>query len=730
MTKLVPLTSETPWFRVEATDEDWKQEDPVLLARMLEQLFVIRNFEERILELFKSGCVHGPAHASIGQEGGAVGAMSALTGRDKINATHRAHHQFLAKFLSYATPEGYDPRGADLPDAMQDVVYRSMAEIMGLSPGYCGGRGGSMHMRWDEAGVLGTNAIVGGNPPQAAGYALAEKLLGTDNLTVTFFGDGAVAQGSAYESMNLSALYDLPIIFFIENNLYGVSTHVRETTRETRLSARGQGLAIPAAEVDGMDVLAVRKAMEWAAETVRKDKGPVIVEAQTYRFFHQHGPMRGSAFGYREKEEEEAWRARDPHTAFPAKLIELGLIDEPVVKALRGKARASVEAAAGQLTETEPGSNLLRVVPALWPDPETAEQGIRGDLSELAGARFLDAKDVDPASAREMKYIEAIAAAQIRAMERDERVIVLGEDVHRLGGGTVGATKGIIEKFPDRLIGTPICENGFSGMGLGAAVNGLRPIVEIMYADFCLVAADQLFNQIAKVRHMFGGDHATPLILRARAAGGHGYGSQHSMDPSGLFALYPGWRLIAPTTPFDYVGLFNSAVLCNDPVAIIECQTLYQETSLVPDDLDYCIPFGKARIARPGAACTIIACANMVPISVQAAEQSGIDAEVIDPRTLDPLSFDWETVGESVRKTNRLLVVEQTSRGPSLGARIVQEAQERLFDWLDHEILRVSGTHSAPVVSKVLEQAALANVDDVVAGLYALMESETRAAAE
>ncbi|MGD9538075.1 MAG: thiamine pyrophosphate-dependent enzyme [Alphaproteobacteria bacterium] len=712
---------DTPWYRIEATEADWKAEDPVALSRMLEDLLVIRRFEERILDLFKAGCVHGPAHSSIGQEGGAVGAMSVLTSADKINATHRAHHQFLAKFLNHVAPEGRDPRRDELTDGINDVIYRSMAEIMGLKPGYCGGRGGSMHMRWDEAGVLGTNAIVGGNPPQAAGYALAEKLRKSDNLTVTFFGDGATAQGSVYEAMNMAALYDLPIVFFIENNLYGVSTHVRETTRETRLSARGLGLAIPSAEVDGMNTLSVRKAMQWARQQIREKAGPVVVEAKTYRYFHQHGPMKGSAFGYREKDEEQSWGDRDPLKSFADTLQSLGIIDKATLDAMQARIKASVDAASGRLTETEPGSNLLRVVPALWPDPKEADVGIRGDLSELKGKRFMEADEVDPKTAREIKFIEAIPLAQLHAMERDPSVFVLGEDVHRLKGGTVGATKGILEAFPERLIGTPICENGFSGLALGAAINGMRPVVEFMYADFVLVAADQLFNQIAKVRHMFGGTQPAHLIVRVRVAGGHGYGSQHSMDPSGLFALYPGWRVVAPTTPFDYIGLFNSAVQCDDPVVFIECQTLYQTPGLIPDnDLDFCVPFGKARIARPGAACTVVTCANMVPVSVDAAEKSGIDAEVIDLRTLDPLGLDWETISASVKKTNRLIVVEQTSRGPSLGARIVQEAQEKLFDWLDHEILRVSGSQAAPVVSKVLEKAALANVDDVVAGLHAL----------
>ena len=720
MPTMEALTSATPWHRLAADEADWQAEDPRVLACLLEQLFVIRRFEERILELFKAGCVHGPAHASIGQEGGAVGAMSTLGAADKINATHRAHHQFLAKFLNHAVPAGYDPRTSGWPEAMQEVVQRSMAEIMGLTPGYCGGRGGSMHMRWDEAGVLGTNAIVGGNPPQAVGYALAEKLKGSGNLTVTFFGDGAMQNGAAYESLNMAALYDLPIVFFVENNLYGVSTHVSETTRETRLSARGQGLAVPSVEVDGMDVMAVRKAMQWARGQIEADRGPALIEALTYRYFHQHGPMRGSAFGYRDKDEEAAWQARDPVTTMPKRMIALGIVDEGAVAALGERAEAAVEQAAQALTETEPGSNRLRVVPALWPDAAEVDIGIRGDLAELEGVRRMEPEDVDPDSAQEMTFIESVAAAQFRAMERDESVIVLGEDVHRLKGGTVGATRGIGEAFPERLIGTPIAENGFCGMGLGAAVNGLRPIVEIMYADFCLVAADQLFNQAAKVRHMFGGEHSAPLILRARVAAGGGYGSQHSMDPSGVFALWPGWRIVAPTTPFDYVGLFNSAVCCDDPVAIIECQALYQEKGLVPDDLDYCIPFGRARIVRAGSACTVVTCANMVPVSVAAAADAGIDAEVIDLRTLDPLGMDWETVGASVKRTNRLLIVEQTARGPSLGARIAQEAQERLFDWLDREILRVSGSQAAPVVSRVLESAALAQQEDVIAGLRAV----------
>jgi 2-oxoisovalerate dehydrogenase E1 component len=314
-----------------------------------------------------------------------------------------------------------------------------------------------------------------------------------------------------------------------------------------------------------------------------------------------------------------------------------------------------------------------------------------------------------------------MSQTMLRNMEKFDNLIILGEDVHRLRGGTAGATRNIGDRFPDRLIGTPICENGFTGMALGAALNGLRPVVEIMYPDFSLVAADQLFNQIAKVRHMFGGKFPVPVVVRSRVSAGTGYGSQHSMDASGLFALYPGWRIVAPSRPYDYIGLVNAAVACDDPVLIVEYNELFKKPGLVPSgSWDYIVPFGKARIARPGTRCTILAYGSMVDVCCNVADSTGIEAEVIDLRTLDPLGLDWETIGASVQRTNALLIAEQTARGTSIGSRIVSDAQARLFDWLDHEIVHVTGGHASPVVSKVLEQAALANATTVEQALRAL----------
>lgn len=721
MEALQSFRIEVPWGRLKAHKKDWQAIPAADHRRMLEQLFLIRRFEEKLLELKAEDLVHGPVHTSCGQEGGAVGAMAALQSTDSINGTHRMHHQFLAKVLNHATPAGYDPlAGGGFPGDMQHVVSATLAEIMGLKPGFCAGRGGSMHLRHVPAGVLGSNAIVGGNVPHAVGYGLADRILGRDRVSVAFFGDGAMMMGTAYESLNLAAIYTTPTIFFVENNLYAVSTHVNEQTREPRLTSRGAGLGVPSLEVDGMDLVAVRKAMLWARQWIADHGGPVLIEALTYRYFHQQGPLKGSNFGYRTKEEEEEWSGRDPVETYPKCLEALGVIDPADARTIDLRATEAVDRAAQSVLETDPGTNRRRIIPALWPDITTVEHGIRGDLSELAGVPVRELEDVPTVELSEAKFVEVIPQVMALNMERDRTIIVLGEDVHRLRGGTAGATRGIIEKYPERLLGTPICENGFTGMALGAALNGLRPVVEIMYPDFCLVAADQLYNQVAKVKHMFNGGFPVPLVVRSRVSAGAGYGSQHSMDASGLFALYPGWRIVAPSTPFDYIGLMNAALLCDDPVLVVEHQDLYQTTGPVPADWSYIVPFGKAKVVRPGSACTVLTYLSMVPEAVAAAEDSGIDAEVIDLRSLDPLGLDWETIGASVRRTNRLLIAEQTARGTGHGARIAQEAQERLFDWLDHEIVRVSGTDSAPVVSRVLELAALGDRAKIVAGLQAV----------
>lgn len=724
MPKKKRLETGVDWFELSTTKADWDAADPVLLGTMLSELHLIRAFEESVLELAGEGLVHGPAHSSIGQEGGAVGSIVGLRSSDGVNGSHRGHHQFLAKALTHVGNGKVDPAEPVTP-AIQEVLQRTLAEILGLAQGYCRGRGGSMHLQWFEAGALGTNAIVGGGAPLAAGNAWAQKHSGTSDLTINYFGDGAAQIGSVLESMNLSAAWKLPVCYFIENNLYAVSTRADEITADPRFSVRGQGFGIPSWRVDGMDPLAVYLAMEEAAQRMRSGEGPAVIEVEVYRFFHQNGPYPGSAFGYRNKDEEAAWRARDPLELVAQRMKERGLIDDDGVTALRSRVQEAMTQAVAELLESDPERpGKRRIRPELWPDVGFVNVGVRGDASELEQLRVMDPATTD-GPRREVKFVEAVAEVMDQRMEQDSRIVVMGEDIHRLNGGTNGATKGLAKKYgEERIIGTPISENAFVGLAGGMALDGrFRPVVEFMYPDFMWVAADQVFNQIGKARHMFGGENPVPLVLRTKVAMGSGYGSQHLMDPAGIFATNPGWRIVAPSNAADYVGLMNAALALQDPVLVIEHVDLYGVKDQVPaEGLDYIIPPGRAAIRRSGSEVTVISYLSMVGHSLDAIEQTGIDAELIDLRWLDRASIDWDTIGESIKKTNAVLIVEEGAQGTSYGGWLSDEIQRRYFDWLDQPIARVTGEEASPSISKVLERAAIARTEEVVTALESVRE--------
>ena len=717
-----PLTPSATWTQFTATDEDWDAADASELASMTVQMHLIRAFEEQVLDLAGQKLINGPAHSSIGQEAGAVGSAVPLTVEDQINGSHRGHHQFLAKALNAVQPDGF-ALGAGWSDDVVDVLYRTMAEIAGLKDGYCHGRGGSMHLQDKAVGAMGTNAIVGGAVPFATGFAMAHQLAGTDAVAVTYFGDGASNIGSTLEAMNIAAAWKLPIVFFIENNQYAVSTTVGESTADPRLSVRGLGFGIPSYRVDGQDVLSVKLLMDEVLGHVRSGEGPAVVEADTYRYFHQNGPFPGSAFGYRTKEEETGWRDRDPLALAEKHLERRGIAKREQLDELRKATKKLMKELSERLTEADPDGRpgQLRIRPELWPSPSFIDVGIRGDWPD-AGDRVRTAESFGEDELVKQRFVDTIAAVMHRRMETDDTVVVMGEDVHKLNGGSRGATKGLPQDFPGRVLGTPIAEAGFTGLGGGMALDGrYYPVVELMYADFIWVAADQIFNQIGRARHMFGGDHDMAMLMRLKIGTTTGYGSQHSMDPAGILSNSVGWRIIAPSTPLDYVGLLNAAMLTRDPVAVLEHDAdLYKTEGLAPKDLDFVLLFGKAAIRREGSDVTVISYLSMVQRCLDAVEQTGVDGEVIDLRWLDRASLDWDTITESVKKTNRVVIVEQGAQGTSYGGWLAGEISRRLFDWLDAPVLRVQGGEAAPSISKALETAANANTDDIVAALNEL----------
>lgn len=721
------LTYSTQCTELRTSRKDWDAAAPKLLESMLVQMHTVRIFEEAVLQLAGEGLLHGPAHSSIGQEGAAVGSVLALRGEDGVNGTHRGHHQFIAKGLSYLSPDGLNVVDGIKDDQIVDFLRRTLSEILGLKAGFSGGRGGSVHLQYLKAGALGTNAIVGGGVPLAAGNAWAQRqdasvATGTApardmGVTVTYFGDGASNIGSTLETFNLAAAWDLPLCFFIENNLYAVSTHIADVTGEPRLAARGPGFGIRSWRVDGMDPLAVYLAQKAAVEYMRDGKGATLIEAETYRYFHQNGPFPGSAFGYRSKDEEKAWRERDPLGKVASEMIRRGLLTEEQLEDLQARITELVTAIVEGITEKDPEGTkgARRIRPDLWPEPSTVDDGIRAE-PVLRGPVLSD--DATPPTV-ERRFVDAIADVLHHRMAGDAGIVIFGEDVHRLKGGTNGATRGLKESYGDRVMGTPISENAFAGLGGGLSMTGrYRPVIEFMYSDFMWVAADQIFNQIGKARHMFGGQSGMPVVLRTKVAMGAGYGSQHSMDPAGIFATNPGWRIVAPSNPRDYIGLMNTALDLDDPVLILEHVDLYGVNGEIPkDDFDFRLDVGRAAVRRAGKGLTVLAYLNMVDISLKAAEQRlDLDAEVIDLRWLDRASLDWKTIGESVRKTNNVLIVEQGASGTSYGGWLADEIQRRFFDYLDQPVQRVTGREAAPAISKVLEAAANADLQDVLAG--------------
>ena len=699
--------------RCQSTSEYLKQFDPILGARIFFELYLINRFEHALLALKKDDCVWGPVHSSVGQEAVAPAVSQALRKSDKFLGAHRSHHHFLSKAFHYVLPEQWDPRNEELPDSAEEVLRRTMAEVMGLQPGYCGGRGGSMHLRWAEAGFLGCNAIVGGGIPAATGAAFAEKYLHSENIIVSFFGEGACNQGTFVESLNMAAIWNLPIIYLIENNHYAVGTNIGTVCKLKDLAARAPAFGMQGYILDANDPLALYTIVRHCAWALREGGAPVLIEVKCYRHYHHAGDTPGSAFKYRTKEEENEWKQKDTIERFPEQIIEAGLTTRDEVIHMRSMADRAIERAMNDCSL--PGSPRT-VRSELWPRPETLTDGLRSSGSEWEGIEFCEREDFT--DFEEMSYVDAIAAVTGRWMEKDERVFVIGEEVANFGGGAYQATKGLPIRFPDRVFNTPISEAGFVGIGLGAAIRGLRPVIEIMFPDFSLVSADQLFHQIAKIRHMYGNTCDVPLVCRTRIAVGCGYGGQHSMDPIGLYTMFTGWRIVVPANAFDFVGLFNSAMQSLDPVLIIEHHTLYPVKSPIPSgNLDYFIPFGKARVVKPGDQVTVITYGMMANRCEALHEQlagMGVSAEIIDLRSVDIPSIDYETIGESFRKTKAAVIVEEAPASHSIGPIIAARIQEKFFYYLDSPTVCVTSVDVPNPVSRVLERAAILSDDKIV----------------
>jgi 2-oxoisovalerate dehydrogenase E1 component len=647
------------------------------LETLYQVMVRIRRFDEKTVELFNAGQVKGTAHSYVGQEAVATGACANLTKDDSVISNHRGHGHCIAK-------------GARL-DFM-------MAELMGREDGYCRGLGGSMHIAALDLNMLGANGIVAAGVPIGAGAALAAKLRGTNRVVLSFFGDGGANQGTVHETMNLAAVWKLPFIFVCENNKYALSTDQSRTTAGEGVSVRARAYGIPAVRVDGNDLVAVYDAVGDAVARARRGEGPSCVEAVTYRWGGHS--MRANLPEYRTKQEELEWMEKDPVARVEKRLMDFGA-SEIDLKELRLRVEGELDAAVAYGSES--------------PEPTV-------EIMEAA-VYSPHAKGAEPASRAggEQTFGEALNAALHGEMARDERVFLMGEDVGLIGG-IFQVSKGLRDRFgEDRVRDTPISEPSFVGMGVGAAVAGMRPIVEIQIWDFIAMTMDQVVNQAAKIRYMLGGKATVPLVIRGPQGGGIRLAAQHSQSLEAWFCHVPGLVVVAPSTPYDAKGLLAAAIRDDNPVIFLEHKMLYPTKGEVPEG-DYVIPLGKADIKRAGTDVTVVATQTMVQRALQVAgdlEKEGISVEVIDPRTLVPL--DEDAILNSVAKTNRLVIAHEAVKRGGFGAEIAAMVSEKGLDLLDAPIQRLGARNVPMPYNDKLEVATIPSRDDIMAAIRATL---------
>ncbi len=652
-----------------------------LPAETLQSLYAtmqrVRRFDQRVAELFEAGEIKGTAHSYVGEEAVAAAVCAHLGEADYIASNHRGHGHCIAK------------------GARMDLM---MAELMGHEDGYCRGLGGSMHIADLDLNILGANGIVGASMPLSCGAALASQLRGGDQVVVAFFGDGASNQGVFHESLNLAAVWKLPMVFVCENNQYALTTSFRRTTAVDQVAERASAYGIPGITVDGNDVAEVYHVVGDAVARARAGEGPTLVEAMTYRW-GQHS-MRANLKDPRPEAEYEEWMGRDPIARVEA--------------TLRGSDGARVETIAADVER-----ELEAAV-------EFARAGVEPTVATLEGAVYAPHLEPEPApgpGSRDVDFVVALNEALDQEMARDERVLLMGEDVAGTGG-IFQVSRGLVDKYGEgRVRDTPISEATFVGCGVGAAIAGLRPVVEIQIFDFIALTMDMLVNQAAKFRFMLGGKNTVPLVVRGPQGGGVRLAAQHSQSLEAWFTHVPGLVVVAPSTPYDAKGLLVSAIRDDNPVIFLETKLLYMTAKgPVPEAL-YALPIGKADVKRAGTDVTVVATMAMVPRALAAAEQlerEGVSVEVVDPRTLRPL--DEETILASVRKTSRLVIVHEAWSTGGFGAEVAAVVASKALLDLDAPIERVGALDVPMPYNDALERATIPSQERIVEAIRTVAE--------
>ncbi len=683
--------------------------------QLLAFMQLTREFDSRFEKLLLTGRV-SKWYSEVGNEATTVTAGMALEAGDALCTLHRDLGAILAHYLDPArTFPGCDFGEPDgLRPEPRDLLYRLACQLLGRGDGFSQGVERSFHYSLlnPEQGIFHVGMIshLGSMIPVAAGCAFARKHAGTDRIAVNFIGDGGTSTGDFHEGLNMAAVWKLPLILIVENNRYAFSTPTDQQYAAQRLSDRGAGYGIAAETVDGNDPDEMSAAMNRAVRRARAGRGPTLIEAML-------GRMRGHSEGDDSLKmvppgDLELYQADDPLPRYRQKLLDSGLIHMGTLKAIESRVADLVEEA------------LSAALDALQPSLKTAHRmvfapdGIKEQSLPGAG-KPIARNDESKAPEGRVTYLEAIHQALTEEMEADERVLLMGQDIGSFEGA-FRATRGLYQRWPKRVLDTPIAESGTLGIAIGASLSGYRVVVEMQFADFISCGFNQLVNVAAKLYYRW--QIPCPIVVRLPSGGGVGAGPFHSQNPEGWFAHTAGLKVVCPATAEDAKGLLKAAIRDPNPVVFCENKYLYRR---VKGSLELDSPpatIGRARIVRQGSDLTLVGYGASTLTCLATAEKlamDGVEAEVVDLRSLVP--FDETTVIESVKRTSRVLIVHEAQRTLGFGAEIAARIADAAFPWLDAPIRRVTYPDSPVPYARNLEQELLPDTEKALAAARAVL---------